>query len=396
MGLFAASHVSSVADSKLAATELGKHLQASFSGEPLRAVLVYSTVNHDQHGVLMTLRELLGPDVPLLGCSTPGIMYLGGVQESAYMLGVMGLGGADLQVATALVRDVQDGAEEKGRILADALRAQLPDPKVVFLFYDPLCGLDVETLLDGMSPSFRCPIVGGGAGQPWGPIARTFQYWQSEVMGHTAIALALAGPFAAEIGVCHGTSPTGVEMTLTRAEGNKLIEIDGRSATDIWLEITGCNEEEINNQDYVSAWAVGVEQPLPDEKSVYVIRAAFGFDLDTGEVLVQAAIPEGTNIMFHHRSVAEVTQGTAAMGQELAERVSGRRPWAVLGFECAARTQAFLGQVATNAENVALQAAVAPGAPWLGMLAWGEIAPAGGATRFHNYTFPLAVLTAEQ
>jgi small ligand-binding sensory domain FIST len=37
---------------------------------------------------------------------------------------------------------------------------------------------------------------------------------------------------------------------------------------------------------------------------------------------------------------------------------------------------------------------VAPDAPWLGMLAWGEIAPVGGEPAFHNYTYPLVVLTA--
>jgi hypothetical protein len=64
-----------------------------------------------------------------------------------------------------------------------------------------------------------------------------------------------------------------------------------------------------------------------------------------------------------------------------------------MGFECGARTKAFLGQAATVQENVALQNAVAPDAPWLGMLAWGEITPTHDRPEFHNYTFPLAVLT---
>jgi small ligand-binding sensory domain FIST len=77
-------------------------------------------------------------------------------------------------------------------------------------------------------------------------------------MQHAAVALALGGPFSAEVGVCHGTAPTGIEMTLTRTSGNKIFEIDGRPAIDIWREITGCEEGEINNQDYVASWAIGV------------------------------------------------------------------------------------------------------------------------------------------
>ena len=45
--------------------------------------------------------------------------------------------------------------------------------------------------------------------------------------------------------------------------------------------------------------------------------------------------------------------------------------------------------VNTRAEHKALRAAIAPQAPWLGMMAWGEIGPCLGQTAFHNYTYPL-------
>ena len=88
-----------------------------------------------------------------------------------------------------------------------------------------------------------------------------------------------------------------------------------------------------------------------------------------------------------------MTAGSVTADQELAGRLRGRRPWAVLGFECGARTYPFLGPANTTAEHQALRAAVAPQAPWLGMMAWGEIAPLGGEPAFHNYTFPILVLT---
>jgi hypothetical protein len=393
MSLHASSHVSSLPDSRAAAAAIAEQLQMSFAAQPLRALIVYSTVNHDQAVVLGMLRDCCGADVPILGCSTQGIMHNGAVGEGSFLLGVMGFGGDDLHVTAAMVRGIEQDSAEKGATLAAALKLDV-EPKVVFVLYDPLCGADVEAMLGGFS-AIQCPIVGGGAGQPWGPILRTFQYWQGEVMQHGAVALALGGPFSAEVGVCHGTAPTGIEMTLTRCSGNKIFEIDGRPAIDIWREITGCEESEINNQDYVASWAIGVArrvQSAQGERTQYVIRAAFGFDLAAGAVIVQAAIPEGTRIMFHHRTVPVVTEGTANMGRELAQKLVGRRAWGVMGFECGARTKAFLGHAATLHENVALQKVVAPDAPWLGMLAWGEVAPTGGSPAFHNYTYPVAVL----
>jgi len=53
----------------------------------------------------------------------------------------------------------------------------------------------------------------------------------------------------------------------------------------------------------------------------------------------------------------------------------------------------FLGPAETLEENLELHRTVAPQAPWLGLIAWGEIAPCGGQPEFHNYTYPLAVLS---
>ena len=120
-----------------------------------------------------------------------------------------------------------------------------------------------------------------------------------------------------------------------------------------------------------------------------VAGAAFGI-----ATVVQAAIPEGTKIMLHHRTVPAVTEGTLAMGRDLAARLKGRHPWAVLGFECGARTSPFLGESGTLQENLQLQKIAAPGTPWLGMMAWGEIAPVAGRPAFHNYPYPIVVLAA--
>ena len=81
------------------------------------------------------------------------------------------------------------------------------------------------------------------------------------------------------------------------------------------------------------------------------------------------------------------------MGKRLRQRLGQRAPKAVLGFECGARTEPFLGSKATLEENVGLQEIVGIGAEWLGMIAWGEVCPLGGRPEFFNYSFPVLVLT---
>jgi hypothetical protein len=385
-------------DSRRAGEAVGRALSDAFGSEPLRAVLLYTTVNHDQAALLEELRRAIGAGVPVVGCSGQGIMSRGLVVESGFAVGAMGFGGDDLRAAAALERDIQTDPAGKGRRLGQAVKRQLGGaPALLVLLYDPLSGVDVPELLGGVRAEVDCPIAGGGASQPLGPMVKTLQYFDDQVLSRSAIAFAIRGPFTAEVGLCHGTSPTGIRMTVDRAEGTRLLELDGRPALRVFRESLGCTEEDGLSQELSAALALGVERPIVKDgktESGYLIRATFGFDEAEGALMVQAAIPAGTKIMFHHRTVQAVLQGTAAMARELRARIDGRHAWAVLGFECGARTAPFLGPTATLEENLALQREVAPQAPWLGLLAWGEIGPCGDEPGFHNYTYPLVVLTA--
>jgi hypothetical protein len=380
-------------ESREAGLSAAQALVAELGGATPKAVIAYVTMNHDQPAVLEGVREGIGKDSLLIGCSVQGVVSNSTVTEDGFALGLMAFAGADLNCAVALEREVQTDPKEKGRRLAQRLKGDLKgEPKAVLVFYDPLAGMDVEAVLEGMRLEIDCPLVGGAAGQPWGPPKQTFQYWDREVLSHGVVAMALTGPFSVEVGICHGTSPTGIASVVTKAEGNQIVEIDGRKAVDVWRETTGCKAEDLLHQSHLAAWAVGVEVKGQGGQVERLVRGAFGFTPDTGAIILQAAVPEGTRVMLHHRTIEHVMDGTKTMARELSTRLSGRKPWAVLGFECAARTYPFLGEANTNKEHEELRAAIAPTSPWLGMMAWGEIGPCAGRPAFHNYTYPLLLL----
>lgn len=399
MQTFASSFYSLESDSSDAGRLAAQKLKQDFGAERLRAVLVYATMNHDHGALLEALRAELPEDVILLGTSGQGVVGDDDLSEEGMVMGVMGFGGEALRASAAVQREVQIESKEKGRAMARDLKEKLgAEPKMVVTFYDPLCGIDAEAMIAGMRMELSCPIAGAGSGQPWGVPLETVQFWETEAMNHGAVALALNGPFTTEIGLSHGTVPSGIHGVVTKAQGNTIVEIDGRPAIEVWREVTGCADNELLHQSHFAIWAVGVERSANvggEEKIDRVIRGAFGFDPQNGGVILQAAVPEGTRIMLHHRTIEEVLSGTATMAEELRQRLDGRSPWAVLGFECAARTYPFLGPVNTRAEHKALRQAIAPRAPWLGMMAWGEIGPCLGQTAFHNYTYPLVTFLRE-
>ena len=175
-----------------------------FGPAPLRAVLVFATMNHDHAPLLEAMRAQLPKDTLLVGCSAQGVVGDGSLSEDGMVLGAMGFGGESLRVAAAEAREVRSDSVEKGRAMAKKLKDDLGrEPGVVFVFYDPLTGLDVESMIAGMRTELTCPIAGAGAAQPWGTPFETAQFFDTQVFNHGALALALAGPFTTEIGLCH-------------------------------------------------------------------------------------------------------------------------------------------------------------------------------------------------
>jgi len=389
MPVSAASFMTHTANSRETGRALAKQLQQAFR-EPPSLVVTYLTVNHDQQGFLEGLGDVLGGEIPVVGCSTQGVVGRGWIREEGYAAGVMAIGGEGVFSAHGAVDDIQEDTVEKGRALGRMLRAGLPAaPKAVVLHYDALCGVNPDRFLEGLFREVDCPILGGAAAHSYSyqALRETYVYHGRKVGTRGAVAFGLCGDLGFEVVHSHGCSPSGVELTVTRARENLLLELDGQRAADVWEEICG-DVSPLSSQ--VTALAIGVPEPGSDE---YLVRSAYSIDPESGAIVLGPAISEGTKIMLYHRSVEEVLEGSRRMGEAIAARLGAKQARAVFGFECGARTRPFLGDEATLEENLGVQRAVAGEPAWLGMFPWGELVPVAGKPAFHNYAYSLLVLT---
>lgn len=371
-------------DSLETGREVARRILADAEPKP-PLVVTYATVNHDQALYLRGLSEVLGDGTAVVGCSAQGLIGNGNVREDGFAAGAMAFGGAGVFLSDALVENVANDPREKGAELGRILKAGLPAaPTLVVMHYDALCGLDPELFMEGLFAEVNCAIVGGAAAHSFNyqAVTQTYQYHGQRVLSRAACGFAMYGDFSFEIACCHGCSPIGVELTVTRAEGNVIYELDGRRAIDVWTEISG----DPSFEDLSSALAIGVPvQGIAGRD--FLVRAAYSLDSQTGAATLGPAIARGTKIMLHHRTVEDVLLGAQAMGRDLQSRFGKRRPRGVLGFECAARTGRFLGSEGTATENLDLQRALGSGVPWLGMMPWGELCPVAGKPSFHNYSY---------
>src|SRR5579863_6284622 len=92
MSIFARSYTSFAAHSFETGVDLARKIRDGFAGQRLEAVIAYATVSHDQNAFLSGIREIAGPNVPVIGCSGQGVMGRGDVTEEGYVAGAMGLG----------------------------------------------------------------------------------------------------------------------------------------------------------------------------------------------------------------------------------------------------------------------------------------------------------------
>jgi small ligand-binding sensory domain FIST len=144
----------------------------------------------------------------------------------------------------------------------------------------------------------------------------------------------------------------------------------------------------------VGAWLLGVrEDGLPDHYGGIVTRVVFGFDEQSGAVQLMAPIAPGTRVQLCHRARGRVRDGAIEMAKRLRAALDGRPSLFALGFECGGRTGPFLGEEETRAECRDVLAELGD-VPWLGMYAWGELAPVGGRLLLHQLTFPVLLFHA--
>ncbi len=360
--------------------------------------LVYATIRHDPIALAAgAVRAARGGRV--LGCSAQGVSVAGHSEESGPVVAAMAISSSALSFDATMVRGVGADARRAALAAARALRGSEP-PAAIFCHWDPLTGVDVDGLIGGLLEAGTKTLVGGAAAQTWGPVVTTWQFDGTDVAKDALLAVAMRGGEAI-VDTSHGAEPMGLSMRVTHADKNALLELDGRRALDVWREMVdqnavarhGATTAHPLRSDDVGACLLGL--PLPADAPAHyggcMTRAIFGTDEARGAIVLQTQIPEGSEVMLCHRTHEAVRGGARALGHRLRAELAGKRPVFALGFECGGRTSPFLGERASAEEADEVRELIGPAIPWLGMYAWGEIAPVGRHVLFHQLTFPLAV-----
>ena len=186
-------------------------------------------------------------------------------------------------------------------------------------------------------------------------------------------------PAAIEVATAlsQGCTPLGGARTVTRGQGNVLIELDGRPALDAFVEDIG--EELASNLRGVGGLVFAAIPVEGSDTADYTVRNLVGIDPTSKVVAIAEAVPEGGRVLFCRRDRESAVEDMRRMTADLKRRVGNRPIRGGLYVSCAARGP---NQFAASERETGIIREALGDFPMVGFFANGEL----NRDRIYAYT----------
>ena len=352
------------------------------SGRSASLLIVFCSDSHDLEQLLEGINEASG-NAPLIGCSTAGEIATAGPADLGVV--VTALGGEGFSVATAAASLAGERLSEGGAAVASCLSDVADrEHQVLLLLTDGLAGNQQEIVRGAYSVAGAgVALVGGCAGDDM-KMKATAQLHGSQVLANSVVAAAVASDAPLGIGVRHGWRRVGEPMVVTKSADNRVYSLDGEPALDVYLSRLNAPAEAAFDSAAFTQFAMtrplGLVRRSQEEHVRYVADANFE-DRSLGCI---AEVPQGGMAWIMQGDDASVLEATDQACSDALGALDGRRPLALLAFDCIAR-RGVLGDSGIRSE-IGRIGEHAAGAPVAGFYTYGEIARTSGIAGFHNQT----------
>ncbi|MDL2317622.1 FIST C-terminal domain-containing protein [Eubacteriales bacterium OttesenSCG-928-A19] len=389
-----------IANTERAVDECMEIAQEEIAIKDMSVVIVNTAMGHKLDRIADAVRKQ-APQAVVFGTSCGGVVGREGAGEAMSNMAMMMMGGPQAEYATAAVDDIRsENAYDRALALAGDLKAKLPGVSVVYLVAPGLdinCDLIIQAFDEVLGP--ETVIFGGTSADNYKAIV-TYQYIGDHMTQHGAFAIGMADPtLKVATKASHGFTPYGDPMVVTKAEGNRLIEIDGMPAWAAYGARLSLVPEEGERSVAVIA-AGGLAKRLPDDLakeygSTHILRGAAQDKEQGGVMLLSVSTQAGEEFWLTMRDEALIFSEQEKALAYLQAELDGHSPVAVFQADCLARGRTLFNKVMKDEIIGMMQSALSDGEetpPWLGMYGFGEFCPLGGRNAFHTYTTSLMVL----
>jgi small ligand-binding sensory domain FIST len=199
----------------------------------------------------------------------------------------------------------------------------------------------------------------------------------------------LADDVDVQLLVSQGCRPVGSPYTITRADGNVVSELGGRSPLSL-LQHLARTLPDRDRQLLAEGLQVGLvidEYQVDRGPGDFLIRGVVGVDPHSGAIAIGDEAKVGQTLQFHVRDAESADRD---LKRTLEQGLSGHRVSGALLFTCNGRGSRLFTQPDHDA---GLLTSVAGKIPMGGFFCGGELGPVGGHNFLHGFTASIAAFT---
>ena len=339
--------------------------------ERVEQLLVFASALYDQEALIRGVRDASG-NTPLVGCSASGILTREGLLEQS--VAVVALQGDSISFVSGMAL-MKNGARAAGALAGQEIRELATANLRGLLIFSNMLQSGAAEALAGLQEVLgaEIPTAGAAAGDELA-FERTFQYRDALVADDALVGLALTGECVLTTATQGGWIPVGVPERVTRAEGTRIFELDGKRAVSIYEDYFGEDLSKLRAEPLARSalsYPLGVRT---DNRAEYLIRNPLTAEED-GSLVCSAAIPEGAEVRLMIGSKDKALAATRIATESLTENLKRSHISAklILAFESVARRK-LLGTLVKDEVGTILDI-VGRDTPFLGIASFGEYAP---------------------
>lgn len=319
---------------------LSGQLEAGLGGASAAFVLLFASVEHDLQTCIRTVQGSF-PGAVVAGTSTAG--EFSGSEEGKGAVTAFALGGDGVRARGAMAGGL---SSDPSRAVSQAIPQAPPDPerphRSAILLVDPLTG-KVEEAVQRVAEALGDDVtLAGGAAADDITFDRTQVGVGGTCRSDALVVVLLDTVRAPSVGVMHGHMPITDWMQVTRAEGARLMEIDGKPAYLVWKDAV---------RKKLAAAGVDVDALSPSEAATHLLHYEFGIPADRGEVRIRApltveagdsiglacAVAEGVKIRVMESSVSSQALSAQQAAFRARQGLGRAKISGALVFDCICR-----------------------------------------------------------
>jgi small ligand-binding sensory domain FIST len=322
------------------------------------------------------------PRARVIGCSATGVLTGNEELENGTAVAVLVLGGDPPLPEPLFIPGVRAESRAAGaRLGREAQRVLGGDTAgaAVAVLVDP-AELDAADFVAGIADAAPDLIITGAGASGGEAGCRVF--WNDSAHADSCVALVLPPQLHPTLGMTQGCQAVGETLTITAAEGNLILEIDGRPAVEA-LDRALSDPRNPGLRGMTPHLLAGIGELGAAGRSNYVVRPFAVADGDRPALAVAEPVRAGQTICFTLRDAIGARDDMKAMLEEQAEGRGGVAPRFGFYFNCAGRGSALYGQPGLDPELIRRRFGPLPLA---GIESSFEIAPSGGRPRIHMFT----------